>query len=249
MAGFAVDFVPLPASGRRYTRTRPVRLGDSSPGGRLRFDGLARYLQDVSNDDTRDAAFENDMAWVVRRTAIEVQAGARFGEELTLTTFASGTGRSWAERRVTVRGSEGASIEASSLWVHLTSEGRPKALPGEFFEIYGESIGERRVSARLTHAEPRPDARVEPWPLRFTDFDVLGHMNNAAYWSAVEQELSRRRDLRPPMLAEVEFRVSIEPDDAVEIHACETDDALEMWMVVDSTVKATAVVALTQPTS
>ena len=64
------DFVPLPAAGRRYTRTRPVRLGDSSPGGRLRFDGLARYLQDVSNDDTRDAAFENDMAWVVRRTAI-----------------------------------------------------------------------------------------------------------------------------------------------------------------------------------
>ena len=73
-------------------RTRPVRLGDSSPGGRLRFDGLARYLQDVSNDDTRDAAFENDMAWVVRRTAIEVRSGARFGEELTLTTFASGGG-------------------------------------------------------------------------------------------------------------------------------------------------------------
>jgi hypothetical protein len=35
----------------------------------------------------------------------------------------------------------------------------------------------------------------------------------------------------------------------VTIHACDTDDALEMWMVVDSTVKATAVVALSQPTS
>ncbi len=242
MAGF-VEFVPLPPAGRRYTRTRPVRLGDSSPGGRLRFDGLARYLQDVSNDDTRDAAFENDMAWVVRRTAIEVQAGARFGEELTLTTFASGTGRSWAERRVTVRGSHGASIEAASLWVHLNDDGRPKALPDEFFSIYGEAIGERRVSARLTHGEPRPDGRVDSWPLRFTDFDVLGHMNNAAYWSAVEQELSRRRDLRPPMLAEVEFRVSIEPDDAVEIHACDSNDRLEMWMVVGSTVKATALVA------
>ena len=242
MAG-SVDFVPLPASGRRYTRTRPVRLGDSSPGGRLRFDGLARYLQDVSNDDTRDAAFENDMAWVVRRTAIAVQAGARFGEEITLTTFASGTGRSWAERRVTVTGSDGAAIEAASVWVHLTDDGRPKSLPDEFFAIYGEAIGERRVSARLTHAEPRPDARVEPWPLRFTDFDVLGHMNNAAYWSAVEEELSRRRDLRPPMLAEVEFRVSIEPDDAVEIRSCDSDDRLEMWMVVGSTVKATALVS------
>ena len=51
------------------------------------------------------------------------------------------------------------------------------------------------------------------------------------------------------MLAEVEFRVSIEPDDDVTIHACDSDDRLEMWMVVDSTVKATAVVALTYPTS
>ena len=237
------DFVPLPAAGRRYTRTRPVRLGDSSPGGRLRFDGLARYLQDVSNDDTRDAAFENDMAWVVRRTAISITAGATFGEELSLTTFASGAGRSWAERRVTVIGSRGAAIEAASLWVHLTDDGRPKTLPDEFFAIYGEAMGQRKVSARLTHGEPRAGARVEPWPLRFTDFDVLSHMNNAAYWAAVEQELSRRRDLRPPMLAEVEFRVSIEPDDAVEIHWCDSDDRLEMWMVVGSTVKATALVA------
>ena len=33
--------------------------------------------------------------------------------------------------------------------------------------------------------------------------------------------------------------------DVVEIHACDTDDRLEMWMVVGSTVKATAAVALT----
>ena len=32
------------------------------------------------------------MAWVVRRTAIEVRNGARFGEELTLTTFCVGRG-------------------------------------------------------------------------------------------------------------------------------------------------------------
>ena len=243
------EFVPLPASGRRFTRTRPVRLGDSSPGGRLRFDGLARYLQDVSNDDTRDAAFENDMAWVVRRTAIEVRNGARFGEEITLTTFASGAGRSWAERRVAVTGSQGAAIEAASLWVHLTDDGRPKSLPDEFFAIYGEALGDRKVSARLMHGEPRPDAQVHPWPLRFTDFDVLEHMNNAAYWSAVEEELSRRRDLRPPMLAEVEFRVAIEPGAGVQIHTCDSDDGLEMWMVVGSTVHASAVVTRAQPTS
>ena len=67
-------------------------------------------------------------------------------------------------------------------------------------------------------------------------------MNNAAYWSAVEEELSRRRDLRPPMRAEVEFRVAIEPGAEVEIHTCDSDDACAMWMVVGSTVHASAVV-------
>ena len=85
---------------------------------------------------------------------------------------------------------------------------------------------------------------MHPWPLRFTDFDVLEHMNNAAYWSAVEEELSRRRDLRPPMRAEVEFRVAVEPGADVRIHTCDNDDGLEMWMVVDSTVHASAVVSV-----
>ncbi len=35
----------------------------------------------------------------------------------------------------------------------------------------------------------------------------MGHMNNAAYWAMVEEELSRRSDLRAPLQAEVEFRV------------------------------------------
>src|SRR5262249_23731094 len=41
-------FVPLPSSGRVYIGQRRVRLGDATPGGRLRFDALVRYVQDVA---------------------------------------------------------------------------------------------------------------------------------------------------------------------------------------------------------
>src|SRR5215217_7895312 len=59
-----MTLVPVPERGRTFTASRLTRLGDVSPGGRLRFDAIARYLQDVANDDAVDAALEGAMAWV-----------------------------------------------------------------------------------------------------------------------------------------------------------------------------------------
>ncbi len=100
--------VPLPQSGRRFSVEKPVRLGDVDYSGRLRLDALTRYTQDVSNDDTGDAALANDLAWVVRRTTVDVFVPAQFQEAVTYTTFCSGLGRRWAERRIVVRGEGGA---------------------------------------------------------------------------------------------------------------------------------------------
>src|SRR3954451_11967811 len=41
--------IPVPVEGRRFVARRAVRLGDASPGGRLRLDAIARYLQDVAD--------------------------------------------------------------------------------------------------------------------------------------------------------------------------------------------------------
>jgi hypothetical protein len=49
-----------------------------------------------------------------------------------------------------------------------------------------------------------------PWPLRFADFDVLEHVNNAVYWAAIEQELAQRRALRAPLTAVIEHGEPIE---------------------------------------
>ena len=47
------------------------------------------------------------------------------------------------------------------------------------------------MKARLDHPDP-PDGELDgfAWPLRFSDFDVLGHVNNAACWQIVEEALS-----------------------------------------------------------
>lgn len=235
--------VPLPAAGRRHAATRRVRLGDVSPGGRLRLDALARYLQDVASDDSADSGLLDAMAWVVRRTVVEVAQAPVFREELTLTTWCSGIGGRWAERRVTISGDAGGAVEAAALWVHVdAATGRPKRLTDQFHELYGEAAGGREVRAKLRHADPPPGAPRRPWPARFTDFDVLGHVNNAVYWAAVEEELARRRDLRAPMRAELEHRQPLEVGHTADVVAVDDGDALAVWVVEADAVHASAVV-------
>ena len=103
----AVELVERPDHGRIVTRTRPVRLGDVDARARLRLDATARYLQDVATDDATDADLDDAFGWVVRRTLIDVRRAASLDESLELSTFCSGTGRSWAERRTSIVGESG----------------------------------------------------------------------------------------------------------------------------------------------
>lgn len=232
---------PGPAGGRMFTTTRRVRWGDADRRGRLRLDGTARYLQDVANDDTRDAGAASSEAWLVRRTIIDVHRPARVGEVVSLTTFCGGLGARWAERRTTVVGQGGAHLESMALWVRFDpSTGRPTRLDEPFLAMYDDFTGDRKVGARLKHRGVHHNAHRRPWPLRSTDIDGLGHVNNAATWESVEDELTRRQ-IRPGR-AELEHREAIDPDDEVELASIVDDDVLFMWLVVGEAVRASAVV-------
>jgi acyl-ACP thioesterase len=224
-----------------FEEARRVRLGDVSPGGRLRLDAATRYLQDVSADDTADAALPDAEAWVVRKTVMEVRSFPRYLEALELATWCSGTGSHWAERRITLFGERGGHIDAVTTWVHFDrASGRPRRVPEGFDAIYGEAAAGRRVKARLEHPDPPADAPTVPWALRFTDFDVLSHVNNAAYWEAVEEALSSRRDLRAPLRAELEHHAAVERGASVQVIAVDEGEVLSVWVLADGSVAASA---------
>ncbi len=179
---------PLPPVGRRFSRSRPVRLGDVDPAGFLRLDALTRYTQDVSNDDTSDAELADHLDWVVRSTMVDVHAEATFGERLTLTTFCGALGKRWAQRRITIEGDAGARYEVATLWIFVDpTSGRPRRLSDQFVELYGDAAEGRTIGARLGHPRPDDAAEREPWPVRRADCDTVGHVNNAAYWTAAEE--------------------------------------------------------------
>lgn len=241
-AGHGLDepLVPLTGTGRRFTARRRVRWGDADRFGRLRLDAVARYLQDTANDDTRDAGLDPGAPWVVRRTRIDLSDPPRVGDMIELVTFAGGLGSRWAERRTSITAGDRA-VEATSLWVRMDpASGRPARLDRAFLDLYAEAAGGRSANARLRHGAPVDDVPSRSWPLRSTDHDALGHVNNAATWAAVEDELDRRELV--PARAELEYRDAIGPGNDVELRATTIDGMLRVWLTVDDTVRASAVV-------
>jgi acyl-ACP thioesterase len=222
------DLIPLPGRGRVYEASARPGLADCAPSGRLRLDAIARWLQDVAYGDVDDAAVADVAVWVVRRTRIRVERFPRFGERFRLQTFCSGFGRAWAERRtvITQQGGESASVQAVSLWVHLDpATRRPFPLTPTEIALYGEAAGGRRVNARRRHPGPGSADNARRWRFRASECDLAGHINNAAYWQPVEEELLTGEE--PDALdAETEFRNPAQPGEKLVI-----SDGARRWIV------------------
>lgn len=224
------DPVDLPPSGRRYHTARRVRLGDVTPKGRLRLDAIARYLQDIANDDAVDGEYSDIHGWVVRRTELWVHRLPTYMTDVDLTTWCGGLGSHWAERRTSITSADGAHIEAAALWVHVDLKTlKPSPLPADFPAKVAEASRGRTIRANLVIGKslPKPHmAAVQPWHVRFADMDAVGHMNNAAYWIAAEEHLAADPDLRPPLHATVEHHLPVDPGDEVGIETVVYDDGV-----------------------
>lgn len=182
--------------------------------GRLRLDAVARYLQDVATDDVAETGWgAPEHLWVVRKTRVDIVAPIVGEQRVELATWCSGTGGAAAGRRTSILGAQAGLIETDSVWIHLDREGRPARIDPSF-GVYWEAAGGRRVSGRFELPEPARDAPRRPWPLRKADQDVMAHVNNAVYWSAIEEVLV---DTARLLSATLEFRRAIDYGDSVEI--------------------------------
>ena len=231
-----------PERGRIHGHRRRVHLADGSPKGRLRLDAAARMLQDVSDEDTTDAGFPPGEPWVVRRVEMLVPEFPVFRQQVDVITWCSGIGARWAERRVRIEVVDGPGrVEAAVLWVHLDAEGRPARLPERFDDLYAEAARGRKVRARLHHeARPPGGASTSPFPLRFTDFDMMDHVNNAVSWEPVEQALAERPDLRAPLRVSVEHPAPIDVGSHPEVAVADAYGGFDLWILVDGAVCSTA---------
>ncbi|HXG75123.1 MAG TPA: acyl-ACP thioesterase domain-containing protein [Gaiellaceae bacterium] len=235
-----VERVPLPASGRTFSSVRRIRLADRDADGRVRLDALARYLQDVAIDDVDETGWgAPEHLWVLRSIQVEVIRPLRADREVELVTWCSALAPLAAGRRLSVRGDAGGSVEADSVWIHLGPDARPARI--EDFGAYAEAAQGRAASTRLALPGPPEGAEAAPWPLRATDVDVFGHVNNAAYWHAVEQLLpATGPDPRRPLRAQLDHRHPIDLGEAVVVRHAARDGGLDVALEVAGSTRARA---------
>ena len=224
-------FVATPAAGRVFATSRIVRSTDVTPAARLRFDALARYLQEAAEDDLAGAGWDEPSGWLLRRIAIAVRGYPARGDHIDLRTFCSATGPRWAERTTTLAGPGGDLMQARAVWVAIArADGRPAPLGAQFQRLYGEAAQGRRVSARLSLPGPPASQLGRPWPLRATDFDTAGHVNNSVHWAAVEDVLAGLAPGWLPASAELEYFRPILPGHDPEIVIEHSPDHLGVWL-------------------
>ena len=193
-----MDEWDFPKHGRSFSERRLVGPGETTVDGRARLDAIVNWLQAVAYADVIDAGLQDLVVWVVRRVKVRVERFPRLGEFVELKTACSALASRWAERRTSLPG-----VEAVALWVAIDPKTLRPARIDALADVYGESAGDRRVRTGRSHAEPPENATSRPWPIRRADLDLAGHVNNAAYWQALEEE-----ELEAPLEIEVEHRAA-----------------------------------------
>ena len=231
--------VPRPPSGRIFRVGYRIRLSDTDATGRLRLDAVARYLQDAAIDDAEETGWgAPEHLWVLRAVRIDVLTPFLADSVVDIATWGSSLSGIAAGRRWSISGDSGGAIEVDSTWIHLGSDARPARI-GEGFERYAEAAQGRVASTKLTLPPPAIDGARVAWPLRAMDVDRMGHVNNAAYWAAVEQRLLEREpDLRRPHRARLDYRHAIDLGEQVELAEDAHDGHYAAAFVVGDVVKA-----------
>ena len=230
--------MPQPPSGRIFRVGYRVRLSDSDATGRLRLDAIARYLQDAAIDDVSETGWgAPEHLWVLRSVRVDVLAPFLADEVVDILTWGSSFSALAAGRRWSLSGDAGGAIEVDSTWIHLGPDARPARI-GDGFEGYAEAAQRRVASTKLTLSAPADGTRFG-WPLRSTDVDRMGHVNNAAYWAAVEERLLQHEpDLRLPHRARLEYRHPIDLGDDVELVEDTCEDRYVAAFLVGDIVRA-----------
>jgi len=82
-------------------------------------------------------------------------------------------------------------------------------------------------------------ASASQWPLRFSDFDAVGHMNNAAYWEVLEEHMVSDVKVRNDVRAVVEHVIQVEPGQSLS-RSTVVAQRRALQMTVGDTVHAAA---------
>jgi acyl-ACP thioesterase len=211
-SGLAKVLMPVPDPHEEvFERQWQLRAGDVDRLGRLRLDGVVRYMQDMGQDHLREKGYDDvHPLWIVRRSMVDMIGPIEFKDTLRLRRWCSGASNRWCEMRVRIEGRRGGLIESEAFWINFNRETQgPARIADDFMGalLCTTEVNRLRWKAYMK-AGSREDAdEIWEFPIRVSDIDLFDHVNNSVYWKVVEEYLGPY-----PELQEAPLRVTIEHD-------------------------------------
>ncbi|MEO9327878.1 acyl-[acyl-carrier-protein] thioesterase [Gordonia aurantiaca] len=236
-----------------------VRTGDVDQEMRVRLDAVARYLQDVANDNIEATDFHaTDPFWIVRRTVIDVVRPISWPATVTAQRWCGALSTRWTNMRVRLTAEHETNrfnpdprpdglIETEAFWINVNDQGMPSRLSDAAFEMLSSMTDEHRLRWKPMNPEKAPAPEDIELPdrehvLRSTDFDPFKHLNNAAYLEAIEDELVDHPDLVDmPHRVVIEYLRPIVPGTRLMLRRVREGERLDVWLLMPDDVVAATV--------
>lgn len=178
-----------------YSASRKILADDVNMLRELRTSVFLREVQEAAIAHTealgagRDKTLDRGALWIVVRLRAEIARMPEYDEKVVLRSWPGATMHVLFPRYYELATEEGETcVRASAIWMLMDEKTRRMAFP----EKYGVKLPAVRTGTELPLPEGVREEETEKvfvHPVRFSDVDINGHMNNSRYLDAVEDAL------------------------------------------------------------
>ncbi len=162
----------------------------------LTVEATARLFQDMATSHSsiigagQEFLFENGVVWFLHRLEMEFVKYPILGDEIQMSTWHRGFKRYKGFREYLMKSSDGEPlVKGSSVWIFFDlKKNRISKIPefiSQQYESCDNKLFDSQIDAWKACGKINPESTVET-DLRYSDFDINGHVNNTVYIGLLE---------------------------------------------------------------
>ena len=182
-----------------FKKEYKINIFDVDSEHKCKFSSLVDFLWDVviSQSDylgeTKEGFVQNQCIWVLLKYDITIYEYPKFRDTITVDTKVLGSKKFYGYRQNTIRNSEGKVIgEAFSTAILIDFEKRrPMRISSTQSEIYGLNGELAEVPTLDDLPKIQKEYYKKDYPVRYSDIDSNGHVNNVKYMEMAVDTLPR----------------------------------------------------------
>jgi len=203
----------------KIEKSHEIGFFDIDPDLKLRVQSTARFFQEMATFHSTqigagpDVLFAKGVVWFLHRLEIEFFRYPKLGEKIQLATWSRGFKGYKGFREYQIRSSVGEIARGSSVWLFFDfKRKRISKVPDHISRCY-EIDDEKWFDTEIDDWKPcgkiHPEQQMDI-SLRYSDFDVNGHVNNTIYLGFLESLYHRMINGNGRLIKNIKIRFNRE---------------------------------------